>query len=1044
MGLYFLINAALVFIEIAAFALFIGAFGVPLLPYAYLVTAVGAALAGLAYLWTGARAGFHPLLTGTLAVLIAICLIYWAGVTLGGAIAALVVFSLPMLFRVVTNLGNMVFWAITGGLMTVRQGKRLFGIISAGGWVATILGGFASAPLIGWWGLPGLLLLAALSLFAALPLLRHILRTCTPPQTRPHAEAPAATRNLIRSRYVLLIFGFLFVWWLGFNIVHNIFSGYAARQYPDANALGAFLGAFASVSGALALLINLFATAPVVKRYGLWGGLLIMPLVVTGLLVALATGSGLGLTTVALFGLAAASKLLNVGLGFGLDQPAHTVLYSPLPLRLVGRIAGTAEGVVQPLAVGGAGLLLLIFDALARAADPLAGMAVAGVAVGAAWLAITAGLVRAYQRAVADALTRRQLGDSARLPVEHISAQLLDGYLRDPHPGAVLYALDLLEQRDQPPSVPALRALLQHPAADVRRAAFAYIERRALKPMLADVRVRLNNEQAPEVIDAGLRALAVVSDNVIADLRPRLISADPIQQCGALAGLLRHGGIDGVLLAGQVFNQLLHSAQAAERQRAAEVIGDVGLLQFHHPIKALLQDSSPAVRQQALRAAGRVSHPELWPAVVAACDDSRTRREAIAALAQGGTSAQAAIATALAPPLAAKPPIAVRVALIDALGRIGQRASDALVRDLLHAELATATGVTRNAVITALTRCGYVAGDATQRQTVREQIARELSGAALLSASLIDLRPAAVGEPRIALLVEALDEGLRHTRDRLLQLLAFLHDARAISSARQALNMLDIAGEDAKLRAYAIEVVDTRLNAADRDSVLALIESDTDARRLNRLNPAESHPPLGVQQRLRALGASDDAQIGAWTKLCALYACGSLDRGAAAQAIPAEAQRMLTIVERVIILKTVSVFAQTPGDVLADVAALLEEVAVDAGAAVFHKGDPGDSLYMIVEGAVQVRDGEQVIRELGARDVFGEMALLDNAPRSASIIAVRPTQLLRLAQPAFYDLLMDRPEIASGVIRVLAGYVRNLNEQLATAQRALGEAHPPA
>lgn len=141
---------------------------------------------------------------------------------------------------------------------------------------------------------------------------------------------------------------------------------------------------------------------------------------------------------------------------------------------------------------------------------------------------------------------------------------------------------------------------------------------------------------------------------------------------------------------------------------------------------------------------------------------------------------------------------------------------------------------------------------------------------------------------------------------------------------------------------------------------------------------------------------------------------------------------MLSTIEKVIILKTVSVFAQTPDAVLAEVAELLEEVGLDAEATVFRKGDPGDSLYLIVQGNVQVEDGDKVLRQMGAREVFGEMALLDNEPRSATIRTIEPAQLLRLSQSTFYELLADRPEIATGIIRVLMGYIRNLNQRLAS------------
>jgi CRP-like cAMP-binding protein len=158
---------------------------------------------------------------------------------------------------------------------------------------------------------------------------------------------------------------------------------------------------------------------------------------------------------------------------------------------------------------------------------------------------------------------------------------------------------------------------------------------------------------------------------------------------------------------------------------------------------------------------------------------------------------------------------------------------------------------------------------------------------------------------------------------------------------------------------------------------------------------------------------------------------------------------MLSTIEKVLILKTVGVFGRTPDDVLADVAALLEEVDVAAGETIFHKGDPGDSLLIIVAGRVCVNDGERLLNYLGERDVFGEMALLDTEARAASVSAVEPTRLLRLDQSLFYELLAERPEIAIGLIRVLSGHLRarirdvsDLSAQVEQLREGLGEGLP--
>ena len=133
---------------------------------------------------------------------------------------------------------------------------------------------------------------------------------------------------------------------------------------------------------------------------------------------------------------------------------------------------------------------------------------------------------------------------------------------------------------------------------------------------------------------------------------------------------------------------------------------------------------------------------------------------------------------------------------------------------------------------------------------------------------------------------------------------------------------------------------------------------------------------------------------------------------------------MLSIIERVLILKTVSIFGDTPDYLLAEVADLLEEQHLDAGETFITKGDPATCLYIIVNGEVSVHDGNRELNQLGSRDIVGEMAVLDPAPRSASVTTIESTHLLKLDRTPLFELIADRAEVAQGIIRVLAGRVR--------------------
>lgn len=132
---------------------------------------------------------------------------------------------------------------------------------------------------------------------------------------------------------------------------------------------------------------------------------------------------------------------------------------------------------------------------------------------------------------------------------------------------------------------------------------------------------------------------------------------------------------------------------------------------------------------------------------------------------------------------------------------------------------------------------------------------------------------------------------------------------------------------------------------------------------------------------------------------------------------------MLTI-ERVICLKAVPMFAEVSDEILADVAELLGEVDYAKGQVVFEKGAEGDSLYVVISGRVRVYDGARPIVELGPKEIFGELALLDPEPRLASIAAVEDTRLFRLDRESFAELMAGNIEVVRGVLHVLCERLR--------------------
>lgn len=130
--------------------------------------------------------------------------------------------------------------------------------------------------------------------------------------------------------------------------------------------------------------------------------------------------------------------------------------------------------------------------------------------------------------------------------------------------------------------------------------------------------------------------------------------------------------------------------------------------------------------------------------------------------------------------------------------------------------------------------------------------------------------------------------------------------------------------------------------------------------------------------------------------------------------------------DRITVLSAVSIFSETPRESLGLIAPLLEEITVGAGETVIERGEMGDAMYIIESGCMIVHDGERELNNLGPGDVFGEMAVLDPEPRSASVTALEASVLVCLRRDALHDLMMQQPKIARGVIRILSDRLRRM------------------
>ncbi|HSH79974.1 MAG TPA: cyclic nucleotide-binding domain-containing protein [Herpetosiphonaceae bacterium] len=996
------VGFARVFSITASDPLFLVSWGSDQLPYLYIGSALTTALAGFLYMQVAAKLPLRTLLVANLGALLVITAAFRILLALDRSRP--IILGLAIWSYVLGVLINLEFWSLAGHLLHVRQAKRLFGLIGSGEVLATVAGGLLTPFLVPSIGTANLLVLAAGGILGALVCLLAAVRTSF---IREGVEDGAADESaerppagaLFREPYILLMFAFTSLTWLVYYLIDNAFYDQAMTRYADDAQLASFLGIFSAGAGVCTLLVRTLISGRIIARYGLTVGLLALPaLNLLGVMSVAAAGTLVG-TGALVFWLATMTKLADKVLGNSIYQTSFLTLYQPLPGSQRVQTRTITESFVEPAAGAIAGITLLVL--IKQFALGAVGLAYVALIVLLCTAVVGSLLGRAYLGALTRALTRRKVHAASVTLTDASSVNVLLAAARSPNAGAALYALELLESLDHAALPAALTHALAHPVAEVRHEAISRIERMRLAALLPAVQECLAAEPVMEVRSACVRTVATLATGEAIDgIAAYLEHSQPALRIGAVIGLMRRDDVAGVARAGQTLTKLITSSDPAERELAARAIGAIARPEMGRLLCTLIEDEAVGVRRAAMVSSGALKEPALWPKLIEALVPP-TATAAAMGLVAGGDEALPALRAVFDQPAAAQK-VLVHVARI--CGRIG---SDEAQRLLLQ-QLAFPDSEVRTEVLAALKRCGFQAAD-VMAAAVRTQIIVEFAEVARLVSILNDI----AASPTTALLQDSACHQLQQARERLLLLLSFIYNPDAIRRVRDHLHV-----PSPEKRAYATELLDVLVDYEWRAPVLAVFEELTLEARARRLQTWFPQPRLGLQARLHALAAEDGSEH-AWMRACASYLLQTGD------------PQMRSTIEKVLILKTVSLFAGTPNEVLVELTAVLEEVELSTGQTIFEKGDVGTSMYIIVDGRVRVHDGDWTLNDLGAGEFFGEMAVLNTVPRVASVTAIEPTHLFRLDQDSLYELMGDRPEIARGIIGVLSARLKARVEDVA-------------
>jgi hypothetical protein len=143
---------------------------------------------------------------------------------------------------------------------------------------------------------------------------------------------------------------------------------------------------------------------------------------------------------------------------------------------------------------------------------------------------------------------------------------------------------------------------------------------------------------------------------------------------------------------------------------------------------------------------------------------------------------------------------------------------------------------------------------------------------------------------------------------------------------------------------------------------------------------------------------------------------------------PMDTLQTVSTLERVLLLREVPIFADLSPEDLQQVAGIASEQWFPNSTTIFHQGDEGDRMFIIVDGHVHVvrsADGkEQTIAQRGPGDFVGEMAIIESVPRLASLVTQGEVRVLAIDGETFKQILRERPEVSLAVLRSVSRRLR--------------------
>ena len=1005
-----LVASILVIIQSTTSALFLETYNPELLPYLYSIQAVFFVLLSLVH--SSVLAGLDQSTGSTYAIVILAVAVVVSRLlyTLHYSWS---IFALYVLLQSFVDILFIVCSGMVIAHLNVRESRRLFSLINVGGTAGSIVSGVIVACLASKLGTENLLLMVIPLLGAMIMTGKWITQHDDHHKVRPSGEkfsgsADSTVKKMTKG--VVGIFSDKMLLLIAVMVLSGIIAStivdYQLKSSLKANfnkdEITVFLGELFTVLNVTTLALQLFASGKIMSSLGLTLNLLLMPFfILIGSVVFVFMPSVWVVT---------GTRFLENVTKLTVYKSSSSLLFMPYPPLLQTRFKIAVDGIIKPVAIVLASLLMVSCSGLLelRYLSLISALA-ATVAV----IAIFR-IKKLYLEKLKDSLSNRgirlqdtmEMGDLMRRKGYELTQRLMKAREKQ----EILFCLQLAREYDIPLQVELLHEIGESKDEVMSVELLRTIQQDGNPQHEKWILSLLTNAPGAEVAAECMKTLRYLKVTDYDENRVAVFADSGNERVQAEVRLLVASCAGGYAL-DELVNELMISVQNAPVEKLSSLLymmgetGDARLAGFLPP---LFTHVERGVRMAALAAAGKIYAPDSLPVIVPAVVESESRFPVTHVLAFYGKDAVDELCRLFARSTGNE---SFRVSIVAILGKLRTRYSHEALLRLLSPE----DKYMRKYIIMALCRfIGTVEVVPRYRSRLMEVVKDELRVGAELHALQYAAHQAVKHDTgKAGILQDEITCKLNEWKEYIFKILLLLYNPVTIKKA-----YYNCIGYQKEHHANSMELLENLLDHDINKYLIPLIENMPDVTRFSKLGRVPEFRKTADKEWPVAFAESSFP----WLTLMA----GWIESTSTQVTVSTIEATMHNSLETIFFLKGLELFSSLSGEQLKPVAELLTKVEFVADTVIFREGDAGDGLYLMVSGEVKVQNESREIAVLKKGDFFGEMALLEDAPRSATVIATTECELLKMDKEDFYEVLAEYPSISRAIIRTLAKRLRAL------------------